>query len=766
MYKGCYTLRLQMGDNKWKPLVEWLWQEYKKSARLGTLEGGKEYKKFLERLDPYYQAGGRLRQHFFIYLRYLWPLSSTGYTYYKFEMSIVTPFTYAYILVDMGGKPEYVCVSPTFDSRDGEYRSRIITLADFETTYEQVIKPMSEIEKKLLMMIAQDQLHINISKYPKNSAASAEIENLRLPIKCAAVAIFLDLGGWMQPHINPGYQRGIEELAGADSDLRNEAVSYLAQHAYAGHAFVTGQPARDTRVGCGSKIIPLTLREVMSPHDITYAAWREITIKEHSSDLVLNGLCPSFAFANQWTYLDGAESSLFENTNVRSRYHKSSVAHESVQHLRKARQVVQPEITTSNSVADYDAHIYESIEYAQGFLLMSDEVLYMLDEDVGFTLSALPTAIVSYKHVRPEYTELVSNADHFAKLAFDYLYGLHCMHTKTGAIHADLHTNNATVYRCGATHSVKLQGGDVKIEPIVEFPLSVYAAGPRGEADTYVFPFTGIVGCIIDFSRSLIGPDGSVYANAVEEKGETYARNFMHDQVNRTLRAFHRSAPTFTEKNQEAVKAAILANPKAVFRVLTYTDFMWIGKGLGSMLETKVEGKGAKHFAPPAELRAFAKRIETTSRDALITYMHDLIDAKVEAARIPHAGEALLPKLFADYLYSAWDAADLRRGDLVDAYNYNNPMTYSGSDYELFPPWARLDKLEEHMGEVKIADMFPRGIKPFLESIIPTPRFTIIAEEVRAEQDTLDAPAGPTSSWIESSVTTDEPNDAAAIADA
>ena len=54
------------------------------------------------------------------------------------------------------------------------------------------------------------------------------------------------------------------------------------------------------------------------------------------------------------------------------------------------------------------------------------------------------------------------------------------------------------------------------------------------------------------------------------------------------------------------------------------------------------------------------------------------------------------------------------------------------------------------MGGIKITEMFPRGIKPFLESIIPTTRFTIISEEVRAEQDTLDAPAGATSSWIES----------------
>ena len=95
---------------QWGSLVEWLWQEYRASVCLDMLEGGKGYKKFLGRLDPYYIAGGRLRQHFFMYLRYLWPISPAGYAYYKLEMSIVTPFTYAYVLVGTDGKPEYsVC---------------------------------------------------------------------------------------------------------------------------------------------------------------------------------------------------------------------------------------------------------------------------------------------------------------------------------------------------------------------------------------------------------------------------------------------------------------------------------------------------------------------------------------------------------------------------------------------------------------------------------------------------------------------------------
>ena len=467
--------------------------------------------------------------------------------------------------------------------------------------------------------------------------------------------------------------------------------------------------------------------------------------------MVLNAICPSFAFANQWTCLEGVGGGVFENPKVLGRYRLGSIATASVQKLREARAVVKPETADSIAASGYDAHVYESIEYAQGFLLMSEEVLYSTDEHTGFTLGSFPTFISTYPNPRPEFTCTVSQLDAFAKIAFDYLYGADCLHRVVGAIHGDLHMNNKTVYRAGGTHIASKRGDSTTFTPIVETPLSTYVAGPRGEADTFVFPFTGVLGCIIDFSRALIGPEGYAAETLKRDNGEAYVTNFMRDQRNSVLRAFHRAAPTFTEKNQEALKAAILANPEAVFRVLSYTDFMSIGKSLVTVLDSKPSGPYPANFAPSVELKTFAKKVETTARDGLLTYLTDLVESKttVEPKRIPYAGEALLPKLFAKYLYTAWDPAVLRKGTLVDAYNFNNKMTYSGTDYEQFPPWARLDKLEEHLGEVKLTDMFTTGnIKAFLESILPSPRMTILAEEVRAEQDALDGPASQTSSWI------------------
>ena len=258
------------------------------------------------------------------------------------------------------------------------------------------------------------------------------------------------------------------------------------------------------------------------------------------------------------------------------------------------------------------------------------------------------------------------------------------MHTKIGAIHADLHANNATVYRCGATHirqGEQKHSSRLSSSPLLHLPPDLEERQILMCSRSLAPWAVSLISA--DLSSGLVAWRTRAQWNKI---AKAYAQNFLRDQVSRVLRAFHRSAPTFTEKNQEALKAAILANPEAVFRVLTYTDFMSIGRGLGEMLVAKVEGIGAKHFAPPAELRAFAKHIESASRDALVTYMKDLVDANVEASRIPYAGESLLPKLFAEYKYSAWDTAALRRGDLVDAYNYNNPLKWSGEDYKTSLP--------------------------------------------------------------------------------
>ena len=235
-----------MADNKWGPFLEWLWQEYTGSVHLDSVEGGRGFKRFLAGLDPNYQAGGRLRQHYFMHLKYGWPIAPSGYTYCRFDMKLGTQFTYAYTLVNPDGSPAYVCVSPTYDSRDGEYRSRMITYADFEWAYESASGGLSKIEAKILELISRGKVELKASFFPPDQLSSA-VEEQRLPLKCAAVAFMLDISGWAQIHVLTKYQQGLEEVVQVDPELHQLCASVSGSDLEAVYVFSYGHPPSDTR---------------------------------------------------------------------------------------------------------------------------------------------------------------------------------------------------------------------------------------------------------------------------------------------------------------------------------------------------------------------------------------------------------------------------------------------------------------------------------------------------------------------------------------
>ena len=134
--------------------------------------------------------------------------------------------------------------------------------------------------------------------------------------------------------------------------------------------------------------------------------------------------------------------------------------------------------------------------------------------------------------------------------------------------------------------------------------------------------------------------------------------------------------------------------------------------------------------------------------------LSDLFEGAAPRA-VPHAGAVIVPDVFRNFRYSAWAENthprvrpfELKNATLTDAYNAGNPLTYSAMDYERFPPWARLDVLERHLGEFTITDITAdRGERPFLRSLTMDGYLEILQEQVRRKIE--NPPAAETSSWI------------------
>lgn len=752
-------------------ISEWYAAQYTTSVGLAAVEGGARFKGFIEAFPArsghpsnVYPTTGRQRvMSGFLSLKLRYPLGSDGYSCLAMVATfggVSAHFGYAYWRRGREAEgPEYICVSPTFDSRDGEYRRRFIRGPVFLAAYEKLASDLAPFEEAVLAM-AGGPLELKSVAYPEDTAERtiAQASDIRLPILAFTVALALDLWevqhGMLMIHTSEAYVALMTRIGKIQPSLATISVRQNVSTAGL-EVFRRGKEDVFT-VQCGQKLVPMFTREAMQALDYNLAAWRELAVTRLVGDLVLNFVAPGFALYNQWTYVEGADSALFENAAMEERYARGSAVEAATRSLREARRLLG-DAEQNYHTEELSARVYESLEYAQSYLLMSPVALAHTMEDVGWSLRSLAGYVRHAPTQWPAAVDAFADPDTAARHLFELAYAAHCLHTKAGVAHTDLHGNNMTFYMWGLADEAKTGPSGAEIfTPYYDDPVVAYVAGPRGEADTYIFPAAGDSACIIDYSRCILGP---AFRPRLEEgRSPQYATNFYRDQVNRVMRAFHRYAPEYVASHQNAIKAAVLANFEAAFPVLCAVDFIAIGASVGALLAEAAQPlvDEVRPFEVARAATALALRLEEAGRELLITGLHDLAEsagARREMKTPDFPGATLLERVFGEWLFPRWAGrapSRVRTAQLVDAYNYNNELRHSGADYAKYPPWARLDEIERHLGEYKLTDLFERGVEPFLEALRPGARVEVIAEQIRAQQEKLDGkPVSTASSWLD-----------------
>jgi hypothetical protein len=746
-------------SHKRADISEWFGAQYVTNVGLTKNEGSVKFKKFIEDFPVLSEVKrtpvpftGRQRMANFLTLKLKHPLGPDGYSCLAMAATVggtSAHFGYAYWRRGREADgPEYICVSPTFDSRDGEYRKRFICGPVFLSSYELFAAELAPYEEVVLAMVGSS-LELKSIAYPEETAEQLITLacDMRLPVLAFTVALALDLWesqhNMLMIHTTTAYTQLMAKISKMHPLLSKLHVVFALR------VFMNGDRIiGNNSVQCGQKIVPMHTREAMQALDYNLATWRELAVARLVSDLVINYISPSFAIYNQWTYIEGADSALFENAAMGERYARGHALASAAHSLREARR----QISTAKQnyyTEELDAHVYETIEYAQSFLLMSPIALMHTMEHVGWAMRSHAGYVRHAPVQRNSAINSFANPDTAARHLFELAYAAHCLHTKAGVAHTDLHGNNMTFYPWGV--------GEFPDEPsFYEDPVVAYVAGPRGEADTYIFPAAGDSACIIDYSRCILGP---AFRSRLEEgRSPQYATNFYRDQVNRVMRTLHRYAPEYVAGHQNTIKSAVLANFEAVFPVLCAVDFIAIGASIGAMLaeESAPHDDEIRPFKITRTAGELALRLEDAGRELLITGLHVLAEsagARQEMKSPDFPGATILERIFGEWLFPRWavrEPARVRTAQLVDAYNYNNELRYSGSDYAKYPPWARLDEIERHLGEHKLTDLFERGVEPFLEALRPGARVEVIAEQIRAQQEKLDGkPISTASSWID-----------------
>jgi len=706
--------------------VEWVYETWASNLNIPKIEGSRAFKRFLGKVQYLDMAtikySGALRVQDFQIIKFGYPLRRAGYTVgvAKAKMGGAEGVVGYYYWPLEGGAPEYVCLSPTFDSCDGEYRHRFTWYEQFLAGYDN-LEPMSQLEEVLLGLVRDGELELEFRAFPSERSDLAEdyARENRLTLKALAAIVSLDMAdhgeGGPEIHTSPKHGALLRALApnyvGAFPEGQ-EGVKYRN----AAGVLETG--GRAHRAQCGQKMVPLTLRGAAQVMDINYSPWREVWVGGLASDLVVNGVSPCFPLCGSWTYLGGGRD-LFENPAMLARYATSERGRRTVEMLSEAR------TDGDGALAPLDTKIWEAAKFAQGYVVLSDLVLLSTGEYVGKTAGSMPGIIAKASTIADPVRRVFTEAGMQARYLFDLCFGALALHTRAGVVHSDLHTNNITI-------NEQRWRTDTTKKPD---PLIAYVASSRGEADTYVFVQDGIYATIIDFSRAILGPPAR--ERIASELGEEFADTFYRAQASRVLRVFAHYVPAYTKKHQDRIKSLIASDFGEIFAVLAAVDFLAIGRNFGALYR-KAAGL---EIAIAPEGPAMAAKIEKLAFSALVGGLSRLVDDVRPRPPARPAGEDIVRKAFAPFRYTA---KGRKKGVLAAVYNIEAPLRYSSTEYSNFPPWGRLDEIEKHLGGMKLEELASRDVRPFLQSRAPGELFEVLVEEAQGEIDP--PPAGEGSS--------------------
>lgn len=684
---------------------------------------------------------GRRRINRFIALKTRFPLSAAGYCGVELSARLGgrrSVYAYVYWRRDraeagcIGGTPEYICTGPTFSSSDGEYRSRFIPYETFAATAqaEGVAAVLAVAERCVLSSLELGTLALDQTEHPAaGGMLTAWVRANRLEVVALAVVLAVDTytraGLEADGHVSADYLALLGGLVEENPALVDASARVWNEGDTDWKKFVAGANTVGA-VRCGQKLVPMTRREVVTPGSLVLPAWKELAVSQLVGDLVINFVAPGFACYGQWAYLEGAGPQLFENPEMMGKYERNELVLAALRSLQGTSAELE-RASGGSELARLRDEVRRLTEAASRDLVLSRVAMLHTLEDVGQTLWGHGNYVRHTKFAE-HIEDAFSSRETSAARLFEFLHSARCLHEKLGVCHTDLHGNNLTLFFWGAAARTRER-----------LAVTLYVTGPNGADDCYLLAANGASGCVIDYSRCVLGPAFRAQARSGRpEPAEASEEDAAFSGG--AVRALRRHAAELVTPALEAKLRSL--EPDVLFGLTCAVDYIAIGASVASFaLEAATAGAGApgepaghrRPFVVAEECSAMARKVETLGRDALVASLQ-----AVAAGHKPKPLSALWATVSAE-VFAPWKAAAVladpaRRGRLAlaDAYNFTNSLVYSSTDYARFPPWARLDELQKRLGDA-FADLVPRGPELLLEAVAPPVRPEVVAAEVSTE---------------------------------
>ena len=607
---------------------------------------------------------------------------------------------YAYIYLnanDLYGINTYVCAGPTFNSKDGEFRSRIILYSQMLEIYNSRYKNTCEtVEKYILGKLESAELNFSADFYfcegfTKQQKVMNSIDEKRLAIKLFVLCWMYDFNSihskTVENHINPNYQAIIYDKNDIPFYMKiynllgkleyNQFKKRLACH-YEGGINRTSLQSLEPEIG--QKIFPLTVVEAIKPNDINFIVWRELYVTNLASNLVLNLICSGFAFVNNWCYIQNARVDLFDNINNHAKYMDSEIISDVTKQLKTLDKFnyIDGKMNSGPKTPKFyklSHYMHNAMHYADSELLLTDLAICLTTEYVGRTLRDIPNLILR-KEDFSDYEQAFLNLDLFNKHMFEFLYAIYCLNTKIGIIHGDLHLNNVTIHR------VNYLKGDDGINYIDRPAYILFLLD-----ELYMFPHNGLFSMIIDFSRSIMGD----YKRLEHEFSSVYADAYFQDQRIRVLHSIDHYFPEFRRKYSASIESLLINNFSLMFKIYTALDPYILMTNILAMFSIDPAFKTKIKLVTGAT--ALLSALINKSKKYVMEYTLGAINGDIQSVDdIEWPLLSLIKEHFDMYRKIKTNVA------IVDFFNYNNEIV---NEIEDVSTWGPLVSLDIHINAMK-----------------------------------------------------------------
>ena len=631
-----------------------------------------------------------------------------------------------------------ICPTGSTLSKDGEYRSVVIYwryVRYMMTTDDTLASLFQEIityfidkfqDRKLLIFahyyFPVDQLRRKYSFELELMISSRKLEFFSISW---FMFYYSYIFGTISDHLNQMFQKIMLKYKYEDIDFYKSLIEKysLKTIRYFYHLLNTNIRSTTDRgldsfckVKLGQKLIPISLREIQYPFDITYKPWKEYFVNLRLSDLVVNNITPGFPITTNWLFIKNTDQHLFDNPSQYTRMEKSEYAIGITNILSQAKYLASEQIKPSNILLyDEDSSfeqkankknrrmitswlskefqilydgIDSNIKNAQLNIIMSNITFAMITEFVGKTLyeSIFLTKKSEY------YRHLISNLfskegfPNFERFLFEIMYNLYCISSKYGIIHGDLHLHNITI-----NDLFYKKWTDIGVNE----PKLLYVVEPGFE---YLFDTNFYHMTIIDFSRCILDP---THINLFKDKSlhkifdlVDNMKGFEDLQRLNLINYLYSCKPEYKEIGM-LLQTGIKLYYSVYFKVLSILDLYMIMSRLLDFLQMKNNDTTTPYNETIKLVKTIFAECDLYLTETLTKLMS--IDSLTFIESFTNAEWPVLTIIKKVFAYKEVDAHKVDIKNIVDIFNYNNENKYSLNDLEkLPPPFYELGKNKEN----------------------------------------------------------------------